>query len=69
MLFGAKLKGGLIGSNPQIGDRVELNDNLKMQIDFRSVYASLLNGWFGTPKSTIDQLLFNAYPVLDLFKA
>lgn len=69
MLFGSKLKGGIVGHNPIIGDNVGVNDNLLTQIDFRSVYASILNGWFGASKSTIESTLMANYPVLDIFKA
>ena len=67
ILFGAKLKGGLIGKNPQIQKNISVNDNLAVQTDFRSVYATILREWFAISQAEVDSLLFGAYPTLDLF--
>lgn len=67
LLFGSRLKGGLVGTNPVIPDKVEGNDNLSLQHDFRSVYASVLKGWFGLPDSEVDATVLAKYPILDLF--
>ena len=67
-LFGSKLKGGLIGHNPEIATNISVNDNLALQTDFRSVYASLLKGWFKMPEAGINNILLNKYPTIDLFK-
>lgn len=67
ILFGSKLKGGIIGTNPIIPEKADVSDNLKMQYDFRSVYASILKGWFKMPAAEVDTLVMNKYPVLDLF--
>lgn len=69
LLFGSKLKGGLVGHNPIIADKVEVNDNLPMQIDFRSVYASILKDWLGVSKPAIESSLMSTYPTLDLFNS
>jgi uncharacterized protein (DUF1501 family) len=69
LLFGSCLKGGIIGSNPVIPDEVSVNDNVRMQHDFRSVYATILKNWFGIPTSNRDATLFGHFPELDLFKA
>ena len=67
ILFGSKLKGGLIGSNPKIPEKADVNDNLEMQHDFRSVYASILKGWFQIPDAELDAVVLDKYPLLDLF--
>jgi uncharacterized protein (DUF1501 family) len=69
ILFGTKLKAGLIGKNPEIAPKVDVNDNLPMQYDFRSVYASVLQGWFGVSSEMVNATMFGKYPVLDLFQA
>ena len=69
LLFGSQLKGGLIGQNPTIAANVTDQDNLPMQNDFRSVYASILKGWFGVPDTELDNVVLATYPILDLFKA
>jgi len=44
-LAGGRLKGGLIGSHPSLTDLD--NGALKFQIDFRRVYATVLDHWLG----------------------
>ena len=50
-LFGESLKGGLHGKAPDLTDLVD--GDVKHQIDFRQVYASLLDGWLATPSKPI----------------
>jgi uncharacterized protein (DUF1501 family) len=69
LLFGSNLKNGLVGTNPQIPSKVTVNDNIPMQNDFRSVYASVLKVWFDTPQPDIDAALLGFYPSMDIFKA
>jgi uncharacterized protein (DUF1501 family) len=66
MLIGAGIKGGIAGNNPQIPSKVDVNDNLPLQTDFRSVYASLLKNWFGASETDIESTLFGAYPPFTL---
>jgi uncharacterized protein (DUF1501 family) len=68
ILFGPQLKGGLIGKNPVISDNIGVNDNLSLQHDFRSVYASILRGWFNMSTEELKKVLPDDYPILDLFK-
>ncbi len=67
-LFGSGLKGGIIGSNPILPAKAEVSDNLPLQHDFRSVYASVLKGWFGIPDAELSAAMLSPYPILDLFK-
>jgi uncharacterized protein (DUF1501 family) len=67
MLFGPGLKNGLIGHNPQIPSKVTVNDNLDRQYDFRSVYTSVLKGWFGIPDAEMRSILPGTYSSPDLF--
>jgi uncharacterized protein (DUF1501 family) len=63
-LAGAPLKGGLAGSYPSLE---KLGDNdLIYTIDFRSVYATLLERWLGC---AADKLLGAKFPFLDLLRA
>lgn len=50
-LFGDTLKGGLHGEPPDLADLVD--GDVKHKIDFRQVYASLLDNWLGTPSRPI----------------
>ncbi len=51
-VFGSGVRGGLIGNNPNFSD-LDTNKNLKMQYDFRQVYASVLGQWFGASEAEI----------------
>src|SRR5579872_3450203 len=50
-LAGAGVKAGLIGAAPSLVDLVD--GDLKMSIDFRRVYASVLEQWLGIPSADI----------------
>jgi uncharacterized protein (DUF1501 family) len=67
ILFGSKIKGGLIGTNPVIPANAGVNDNLDMQYDFRSVYTSILKNWFCIPDSEVSATMLQSFPLLDLF--
>ncbi len=65
-IFGTKVKGGIIGSNPFIPAQVSVNDNLPMQYDFRSVYSSVLKDWFCLTDSTLDKVMLKKYALLPI---
>lgn len=67
-LFGAKVKSGIIGNNPNIPDNVTVNDNLPMQYDFRSVYASLLDDWFCLEDPTVNSVMLDTFQRLPLLQ-
>ena len=45
------------------------NNNLPMQYDFRSVYASILQDWFCVPPTDLQTILFNNYQTLPIIKS
>jgi uncharacterized protein (DUF1501 family) len=55
-IFGKPVQGGVLGDNPTIAATPTVNDNVAMQYDFRSVYATLLQNWFCLPKDTVQAL-------------
>lgn len=60
-LFGDSIKGGLHGNPPDLGN---LGDgDLKYQIDFRQVYASVLENWLGTNS---EQVLRRKFAKIDV---
>lgn len=67
-LFGKSVQSGIFGNNPQIPSNVSEADNLPMQIDFRTVYQSVLNDWFCVNKQTTQEILFNSFTNLPLIK-
>jgi uncharacterized protein (DUF1501 family) len=65
-LFGSQVKGGFIGTNPVIPPNAGVNDNIAMQTDFRSVYASILKNWFCVPDTELTNTMLASYPMLDI---
>jgi uncharacterized protein (DUF1501 family) len=51
-LLGGRVKGGLHGKQPGLDD-LDDNGDLKMQVDFRSVYAEILDDWLQVPPAKI----------------
>jgi len=74
-VFGTGLKRQVVGTNPDLINGLlptnpqswETTRDIKMQIDFRRVYADILNDWFGTASSKTDQLLFKNFKTTSLF--
>ena len=48
-LAGPNVKGGLVGATPSLLDLDPTNGDLKTNIDFRQIYATVLEGWLGLP--------------------
>lgn len=66
-LFGNPVTPGILGNNPTIPTTVTANDNVPMQYDFRSLYASILKNWFCAPDDQVKRILlrdFNQIPIL-----
>ena len=62
-LAGPSVNAGLVGKTPSLGD---LRDgDLAWSIDFRSVYATLLDKWLNLPAVDILGGHFDALPLLD----
>jgi uncharacterized protein (DUF1501 family) len=64
--FGHAIKQGVIGTNPDIPTNVTVNDNVPMQHDFRSLYASVLQNWFNMPAAEVQQVLMGDFAVLPI---
>jgi uncharacterized protein (DUF1501 family) len=65
-IFGSKVNPGITGVNPTIPVNPLVNDNIPMQYDFRSVYASILKGWFCADDMTLENSLLKNFQQLDL---
>lgn len=55
-LFGSQVEAGMLGVNPTIPVTATVNDNVPMQYDFRSVYATILEKWFCLEKTVVESL-------------
>ncbi len=65
LVLGAQVNGGLHGALPSL-TALDRNGNLVPTVDYRSVYATMLDRWFG---ADADGILGVSYPRLDLFRA
>jgi len=67
-LFGNTVDGGkILGLNPNIPASVTVNDNLTVQHDFRSTYATVLRDWFCLSNADVKTVLgqdFNFLPIV-----
>jgi uncharacterized protein (DUF1501 family) len=59
---GSPVRGGLVGATPKLGELVD--GDLKWSTDFRSVYASLIDGWLGLDADTVLGSRFERLPLL-----
>ena len=61
---GGRVKGGLYGEAPRL-DELD-NGNLRHSVDFRSLYATALERWWGLPSAAV---LNGRFPTLELLRA
>lgn len=69
MLFGSRINSTVFGENPNIPEHVEKRANVPWKIDFRSVYASILNQWLGVDSNDIKTILFDDFEILPILKS
>jgi uncharacterized protein (DUF1501 family) len=65
-VFGKNVLGGVLGDTPLIPANVTVADNLPMQYDFRSVYASLLSSWLCVKDEDLQQILLKNFQQLPI---
>jgi uncharacterized protein (DUF1501 family) len=65
-VFGQGVNPGIIGANASIPAVIPESADVPMQNDFRSVYASVLQDWFGI--ENWDSILFEDFDILPIFK-
>ena len=66
-LFGDCVRAGVLGENPVIDPQVGEQESVPMQYDFRDLYGSILEDWFGVAAPEVRTLLHDGYrkiPVL-----
>ena len=62
-LAGPKARAGLIGETPRLGELVD--GDLKWSIDFRRVYATLIDRWLGVPAEAVLGQRFEPLSMLE----
>ena len=61
LMFGPSLNGnGILGDAPDLND-TDVDGNLKHSVDFRSIYATLLESWLCIDPTGVDSILGNVY--------
>jgi uncharacterized protein (DUF1501 family) len=65
LLAGPRLKAGLVGGTPSLLELDARHGDLKMGVDFRRVYATVLEDWLGLPAKTA---LGGSFEHLPLFR-
>ncbi|HET7152183.1 MAG TPA: DUF1501 domain-containing protein, partial [Candidatus Kapabacteria bacterium] len=67
-LFGTTVAGSILGTNPSLTD-LDPNGNLKMQYDYRQIYWSILDKWFGASPTDLSDALngqsFTSLPIIN----
>ncbi len=64
-LFGGGVEGGLFGDGPDL-DNVDNNGNLFHTTDFRSIYATVLQNWFGLTSGVSNTILGGPFDPLNI---
>ena len=62
-VLGGRVRGGLYGEAPRL-DRLDGNGNLPFAVDFRQLYATALEGWWGQPSAEVLGGRFASLPLL-----
>lgn len=62
--MGTAVINGVLGVNPSLTDLD--NGNLKMQYDFRQIYASILEQWFDADPATLRDVLFKDFKTVPI---
>lgn len=68
IVFGTNAIRMVHGTNPEIPGNVTVNDNIPMQFDFRSVYASLLQDWLCVKPEDLQQIMFANFQNIPMVK-
>mgnify|MGYP001187795541 CR=1 FL=1 len=63
---GPEVKAGVYGNNPDLSD-LDRNGDLKFQYDFKQMYASVLEQWFGVQRADSSLILKGEWDTLQLF--
>jgi uncharacterized protein (DUF1501 family) len=65
-LFGSCIQSGMTGEIPNIPIQVNPQEGVPMQYDFRDIYGSVIQQWFGASESMVQELFTHDYQPLSL---
>ena len=66
IVFGSCVNAGIIGENPEISADVGPSDGVPMQIDFRSIYGSILIDWFEVEEEDAQNLFSEEFQYIPI---
>jgi hypothetical protein len=70
MMFGNGLNRGVYGEQSDLINSTELyGGDPRPKTDYRTVYASILQDWFGLPANEVDELLGMSFERMDLISS
>ena len=67
-VFGHYAQNDILGKSPTIPLITNTGDNVPMQYDFRSVYASILQQWFCVPERTLENVMLKNFQNINVIK-
>ncbi|MFK8056463.1 MAG: DUF1501 domain-containing protein [Saprospiraceae bacterium] len=67
-MFGECVNAGVLGNNPTIDTAVDEQEGIAMQYDFRDIYGSVLEDWFGVEETVVRSVLHNGYIKLPVIR-
>jgi len=68
IFFGSSVNPVVYGNNPLVDKAMTAKDNLAMETDFRSLYASVLSQWLGDNSASTNDVLFREFPAIPILK-
>ncbi len=68
-IFGNEVAPGVLGNNPEIPSDATSKFNLPWQYDFRQIYSSILEQWFGLNSSTTNSIMLNDFTTVPIIKS
>lgn len=68
-VFGNHIVPGVLGENPQIPFNATNKDNLPWQYDFKQVYGSVLEQWFGSTENERNTILLDDFSTVPVIKS
>jgi uncharacterized protein (DUF1501 family) len=66
ILFGKNVTNAVWGNSPALPANATVNDNIPMQYDFRSIYASLLENWLCVKNSDLQSIMLKNFQNIPL---
>ena len=66
ILFGKNVTNAVWGNSPALPANATVNDNIPMQYDFRSIYASLLENWLCVKNSDLQTIMLKNFQNIPL---